>query len=270
MNTTARFEAEDHWKKARRQMLYNEVVCIIKRCSVDMLSFEQVRGSLHLRQKLERGLQEIPLDRIRGSVGRHQDFTDAFLPRKEFLKERWLNVDQAMMAGKTPPIDVYQVGEAYFVVDGNHRVSAARAQGRPTIDAYVTEFVTPVPVSGEVDLEELLIKSEQAEFLEQIGRENRATAQALTFTCSGCFRTVADQVEQYRAGAEERDGKPVSRQEAFKGWHEEVFVPSVETIRRRQLMELFPGRTEADLFVWAQQNRAELEELVLEDSSEPG
>jgi uncharacterized ParB-like nuclease family protein len=42
-----------------------------------------------------------------------------------------------------PPIEVYQVGEAYFVIDGNHRVSAARQEGMKTIAAYVCEFVTP-------------------------------------------------------------------------------------------------------------------------------
>ena len=74
------YDAEEDWNWARRKVLYQEVVCFFKQCSVDLLSFEDVRSGLHLVQKTDRGLQEIPLDRIRGSVGRYNDFTSAFLP----------------------------------------------------------------------------------------------------------------------------------------------------------------------------------------------
>ena len=74
-------------------------------------------------------MQEIPLDHIRGSVGRFDDFTSAYMPRKDHLRHRWEGVDQAMMQGKTPPIEVYQVDDIYFVMDGNHRVSVARQHG---------------------------------------------------------------------------------------------------------------------------------------------
>jgi hypothetical protein len=120
------YDSEEDWHWARRKVLYQEVVCFFKQCSVDLLSFEDVRSGLHLRHKIDRVLQEIPLDHIRGSVGRYDDFTSVFLPRKEHLRERWKRVEVAMKAGKTPPIDVYQVGESYFVRDGNHLVSIAR------------------------------------------------------------------------------------------------------------------------------------------------
>jgi uncharacterized ParB-like nuclease family protein len=75
----------------------------------------------------------------------------------------------AMMAGKTPPIDVDQVGKPYFVLDGNHRVSVARQHGFESIEAYVSEFPTPYGLGPAADLDELLIRSEQIEFLERIG-----------------------------------------------------------------------------------------------------
>ncbi len=94
------YDAEEDWNRARRKVLYQEVVCFFKQCSVDLLSFEDVRAGLHLSQKIDRGLQEIPLDRIRGSVGRYDDFTSAFMPRKKHLRERWERVDVAMKAGE--------------------------------------------------------------------------------------------------------------------------------------------------------------------------
>ena len=48
-----------------------------------------------------------------------------------------------------PPIDVYKVGDVYFVRDGNHRVSVARELEAPTIQAYVTEVRTKVPLSPD-------------------------------------------------------------------------------------------------------------------------
>lgn len=37
-----------------------------------------------------------------------------------------------------PPVDLIQVGEHYFVCDGHHRISVAKAQGQVVIEALVT------------------------------------------------------------------------------------------------------------------------------------
>ncbi len=257
-----RATAEDHWRHARRKLLYDEVVCLIKRCSVNLLSFDDVQGDLDLSQRVDRGLQKIPLEQIRGSVGRYDDFSSAFLPRKDHMHERWVNVDAAMMQqGKRPPIDVYQVGEDYFVLDGNHRVSSAHRRGLDSIAAYVTEFVTPGELSAPEDVDELFVESERAAFLQQTGAENSATAQSMVFTCSGCYETVSEQIERYRLGAEAAWKEPVTREVAFKRWYEEVYEPSLEAIRRHDLLAQFPERTEGDLFIWAQKNSLALEEL---------
>jgi uncharacterized ParB-like nuclease family protein len=259
------FDAEEDWNQARRKVLYQEVVCFFKQCSVDLLSFEDVRSGLHLVQKIDRGLQEIPLNRIRGSVGRYDDFTSAFLPRKKHLRQRWERVDVAMMAGKTPPIDVYQVGESYFVLDGNHRVSIARQHGLETIEAYVKEFSTPYGLSPEADIDELLIKSERVEFLEIIGRAGPPAVREIVFTCPDCYGDLMDMIETYRQGLEEVAEKPVSIEKAVTAWYEEVFSPAIEIIQKNNLLARFPNRTEADLFIWAWKNNKLLEELVLED-----
>ena len=230
-----------------------------------MLSFEDVRSGLQLVQKIDRGLQEIPLDRIRGSVGRYDDFTSAFLPRKKHLRQRWERVDVAMMAGKTPPIDVYQVGESYFVLDGNHRVSIARQHGLETIEAYVTEFLTPIGLSPEADIDELLIKSEQIEYLERIGQASPPAVREIVFTCPDCYGDLMDMIEIYRQGLEEVDDNPVSFEQAVPAWYEEVYGPAIEIIQKNKLLARFSNRTEADLFIWAWKNNKLLEELVLED-----
>jgi poly(3-hydroxybutyrate) depolymerase len=84
----------------------------------------------------------------------------SFLPRSNDMQERWERVNKIASTQGVPPVEVYQVGEAYFVLDGNHRVSVARQMGSDHIEAHVWEFSTPVGLSGEADLNELLIKTE--------------------------------------------------------------------------------------------------------------
>lgn len=258
-------DAEEDWNRARRKILYQEVVCFLKQCSVNLLSFEDVRTGLNLVQKIDRGLQEIALDRIRGSVGRYDDFTSAFLPRKRHMQERWERVDMAMRAGKTPPIDVYQVGESYFVLDGNHRVSIARQHGLETIEAYVTEFLTPVGLGPEADIDEVIIRGEQLDFLKKIGQGSPVDVREIVFSCPACYGDLLEMLESYRQGLEEASGDSVSLEQAASTWSDEVYGPAIETIRREKLLDRFPQRTEADLFLWAWKNNKLLEEQVLED-----
>ena len=269
MTTLIELDANEDWRHARRKLLYQEVVCLVKRCSVDLLSFEDVRHRLHLQQRIYHGFQEIPLQQIRGSVGRFDDFSSAFLPRKDHMRVRWEGVDVAMVEGKTPPIEAYQVGDAYFVVDGNHRVSVARQRGQETIDAYVTEFPTPAGLSAEADIDELLIKSEQIAFLEKAGKTNAEVAGSLVFTCAGCYADVTEQIEIYQQGAQEAENAPISFEEAFSAWYEEAYVPSIDAIRSNELMSQFPDRTGADLYVWALQNNQILEQLDLAGERSP-
>jgi hypothetical protein len=253
--------SEEDWRNARRRVLYKEVVCLIKRCSVNLISFKDVQDDLHLHQKLYRGLQKIPLEKIQGSVGRFDDFDSAFMPRKDHMRERWESVDQAMMQGKTPPIEVYQVDDIYFVVDGNHRVSISRQHGYETIKAYVTEFQTPFNHGRVADIDEVLIQSEQNAFLEEAGAANAEAAGALLFTCSGCYEDITEQVETYRRQKEVLQDRPYSFEEAFPDWSAEVYDPAVAAIREHDLVTQFPERTEADLFIWTWQNNQVIEEL---------
>jgi hypothetical protein len=110
-----------------------------------LAKFDNVARQVNARQRLARRLQEVPLARIVGSVGRTQDFTREFLPRPCVNPERWARIDAAVKAGiSLPPVELLQIGEVYFVDDGNHRTSVARANGFETLEAYVTEMASAV------------------------------------------------------------------------------------------------------------------------------
>jgi hypothetical protein len=85
------------------------------------------------------GLQTIPIERIQGSVSRTNDFDRDFHPTQEHTKYRWVNIAAAMQNGETlPPVELIQVDDTYYVVDGHHRVSVAHAMKQAYIDAIVT------------------------------------------------------------------------------------------------------------------------------------
>ena len=138
--------AVQDFQRARRSATMQQILARLRGKSDTLLCYNEVRRQLQAGPAVERGLQEIPLNKIVGSVGRYQDFTRAFLPKRDSNKDRWARVKAAITDMKgMPPIEVYQLGAVYFVNDGNHRVSVARQLGSKTISAYVTEIETRVP-----------------------------------------------------------------------------------------------------------------------------
>lgn len=228
--------------------------------SADLLNFEEVRRQLRATAVSERQLHEIPLDSIVGSVGRYQDFSRSFLPRNDSDAERWARVmvatsDQAGL----PPIEVYQIGEVYFVVDGNHRVSVARQNGATTIQAYVIPFRSRVPISPSVSPRELVIRAEQTAFLEETRLDETRPGASLVLTEPGQYRVLREHVDVHRYYLEEQRGAPVPLDEAAAQFYDTVYLPVVRVIRERGLLRDFPQRTETDLYLWLTEHQAELE-----------
>jgi hypothetical protein len=112
------------------------------------LSFEAVRKALGAYNKVRLGRRVVPVERIVGSVGRYRDFDRAFLPARASVETKWKRIDRAFHRGEElPPVSLYKVGNAYFVEDGNHRVSVARYHGVQWIDAEVVELRSPIPAA---------------------------------------------------------------------------------------------------------------------------
>jgi hypothetical protein len=135
----AQAAAREYWNQARRKAFWQKFSRAIgfSRQPTSLLSFEDVQHTLRLAQNTYRGLQVIPLEKVVGSVGRYHDFTRTFLPLVESDGPRWQRIAEMQMDTGLPPIELYKVGDAYFVKDGNHRVSVARQFGATEIEAYV-------------------------------------------------------------------------------------------------------------------------------------
>src|SRR5690606_3907465 len=113
-------------RRARRRAAMQELLASMGGKKNRLLSFDEVRRKIGRGTLLPRGLKEIPVDAIIGTAGRYEDFNRQFLPRQENQLSRWARVRLAVERSGLPPIEVYQIGDVYFVLDGHHRVSVAR------------------------------------------------------------------------------------------------------------------------------------------------
>ena len=247
---------------ARVKGLMQEVLARLTGKSNELLSYEEVAQKLKLNARSERGVQEIPLNAIVGSVGRYTDFTRSFLPRNDSDQARWARVKVAIDdPGGTglPPIDVYKVGEVYFVLDGNHRVSVARQEGFEFIQAHVIEVKTDIPLTPDTQPDDLIIKAEYADFLGKTDITSLRPGVDLSVTVPGQYEILHEhiQVHRYFMGIDLQREIPVA--EAVGHWYDTVYLPTVEPVRERGLLRWFPKRTETDLYLWVSEHRAVLE-----------
>lgn len=257
--------ALDDYQQARRQAALQEVLARVtgNPQKDKLLSYEEVRQQLRAIERSAEKLKEIPLDAIVGSVGRYTDFNRKFLPRKSTSPSRWARV-MSFARGLTglPPIDVYQIGEAYFVKDGNHRVSVARRMGNQNIQAYVTQVKTKVPITPDLDPDQLIIKAEHVNFLEKTRLDQLRPEADLSATTAGAYPTILEHIEVHRYFMGLDEEREIPYPEAVAHWFDEIYLPVIHIIRRRGLLRDFPGRTEADLYLWVAKHRQELEEEI--------
>jgi len=103
-----------------------------------LLNLAEIEANGSVDNRYSAGVQMVPLRQIQGSQGRCHDFDRNFYPLQNHLKSRWLGVAAARQLGKALPlVELIQVGDIYFVRDGHHRISVARALGQIEIEAEV-------------------------------------------------------------------------------------------------------------------------------------
>lgn len=255
-----RAAAISEFERARRQADLERLTSRVLGRDSNLLPFDTIRRNLRQQSPLYRGLQQVPLDQIVGSVGRYHEMTRQFLPLNDSLKDRWVKMAELAQGEGWPPIDLYKVGDAYFVRDGNHRVSAARQLRFPAIEANVWEFPEDIAIGPDDKLDDILIRFRERDFLERTGLAERHPDYDIRFTTCGRYGEFQAQIEAMRQTLEAIDERPVSFEEAADAWYEFVYLPAVQIIRESGLLEAFPGRTEADLFAWMSLHRERLEE----------
>jgi len=260
----ARSIAHADFQRARRKAFWRQLGSWLVRADNALLAFEEVRKQLGAHARREGGMREVAIDQIVGSVGRYRDFDRAFLPRQLRTRDRWESIDLAHLEGvELPPIELYKIGEIYFVKDGNHRVSVARERGQVFVDARVIEVASPAPITSVEDLLDWIRNTDMLAFYAatRIG-ELRPDAR-IELTLPGQYEKLLEHISTHRwyLGIEKK--REIAYDEAVASWYDRVYLPTVEAIRHADALRDFPHRTEADLYLWITEHHWYLHEAGL-------
>jgi hypothetical protein len=259
--STNLFLAVKEYENASTRAFWQEIIGHLRGKPAQLLSFDDVRTRLRLRDESYKGLQNISLNDIVGSVGRYQDFTSSFLPKSAVSVDRWSKIyAETIGALGLPPIEVYQVGAVYFVRDGNHRVSVARALHFKTIQAYVTELEVPICLNRLMVTRNMDVAEAYMTFLDETGlRYSRPNHESLLLSEPSRYADLIGHLNLHRVVLVEQGEELVDMEEAVAHWYDHVYVPAVALIRQYRVLARAKGRTEADLYLWLVDHLCELE-----------
>jgi hypothetical protein len=242
---------DDDFLRVRRRAWFRDVMAKLAGRPNMLLSYQEVKDSLQLGGPIYRGVKQVPIAQIIGSVDRYRDFDDVFLPAHDRTANRWKSIARAYYQDiDLPPVRLYKVGEAYFVLDGHHRVSVAREQGIEFIDAEVQEVVSRVPVTADLKSEDLKVLHEYRRFLERTRLDDLRPEQRIRFTVAGGYDRVIEHIAMHRHFMQVDQQREVSEQEAVCDWYDTVYLPIVEVVGAHHILADFPSRTESDLYLW--------------------
>lgn len=266
---TYRQAARQEWDQARRKAFWAEVWAKLKGAPDQLLSFQALSQRVQLGNAFYRGARNVPLAKIVGSVGRYQDFTQAFLPTTPAMQERWQNIAALYLnssSGGVPPIEVYKVGEVYFVRDGNHRVSVAKQLGFADIEAYVWEYPEQsVKLAPGVDIDTAFLEAERQTFLEQTQLDGLRPGHDIRLTVPGGYNHILGQIVYYQYALGQIDDVEIPYAEAVTAWYDMRYEVVTQIIETAGVIDLFPDRTPADFYMWLTQHHRELEERYGEE-----
>jgi len=257
--------ALEDFRRARGKARLQHLWAAITGESLNLLRFDEITQKIHTLSQSSVGIKEIPVDSIVGSVNRYQDFDRNFLPLRDNDEERWANVKTAMTTPGSvglPPIRVYKIGEVYFVLDGNHRVSIANQMGIDTLEAYVTEIKTRVPISPEDSPDDIILKAEYSDFLENTEIDRIIPQAVFKLTFPGQYPILEEHIRVHRHFMGREQQREIPWREAVWHWYDYVYLPVIQIIREQNLLVEFPDRTETDLYIWILDHQSFLQQQL--------
>jgi hypothetical protein len=232
-------DAQSDFLRARRRAALGAMVARLRGEPDDVrliLPYEEVVAALGYVSEHSAGKAVVPLDAIVGTVDRGRDFDRSFRPTSGRVRSRWEHIATAMRRGEAmPPVDLVRIGQIYFVRDGHHRVSVARALGHGDIDALVTEVVTRLGAERAITVEELPVKSHERVFFERVPLPDNARSE-IKLTDPWDYGRLAESVEAWGFRTSQDRGEPINRRETAYLWLENEYRPVIEMLRTADLI----------------------------------
>lgn len=211
-------------------------------------SFNEKKNQEENIEFIDRGIIMVSLDKIIGSVGKYFDFDSQFRPKKHVSEKRFNDIKRSMRDNRPlPPIKLYQIRDDYYVLDGNHRVAAAKELGRDEIRAKVIELL-----SGANTMENL-IYIEKRKFFETTGLSTE-----IDLTEVGKYNYLEKQIKRHLNHLINISGTEMDLKKAATDWYNTIYLPLATIIKNAEIMKYFPQRTVADLYSYISYHHWEL------------
>jgi hypothetical protein len=261
---TSKYKSDIAFSRAISRAFAQELKDLLFRRSKRLLPFDEIKEKLDLWYGKEIGLKSVPLGSIVGSQGRYRNFTRHFLPLDENLRDRWKQIDSAVESGKDlPPVELYKVCNAYFVKDGHHRVSVAKAKKKVSIEAKVFEYTCDLSLDDKTDFEQVAILETYQLFLKKTGLK-KTRSPDLHLTVLGGYPILMEHIHRHKFYLMGKEKIEVSIETASISWFDNIYTPMVVLIDKNGIMEKFPHRTKTDFYIWISKYKNRLFQGVFE------
>jgi len=229
-----------------------------------LLDFSSIEQNLKNYTLKNKGIAAIEIDKIIGSLGRYFDFTETLLPKRDILTTRYERIKKIMTeGGSLPPIQVYQILDNYFIIDGHHRVAVAKNElNAKYIDADVTEVKFNFELSPNTkytfnseSTKDFLIKLEAYSFEKNTYLNNNILIKPLIVTELKSYATLNQEIEDFKKNYNNGELARKSKIYSSYTWYAQIFLPAVDLIEKEKILSKFPHRTYTDLYVWIQRHK---------------
>jgi DNA-binding Lrp family transcriptional regulator len=207
---------------------------------LEVKSFKDQQVAESAYDSHDRGTRYVALERITGSVGRYHDFDSQFRLRQHASSERLQWIKNAMRQGRNlGPVKLYQIKNEFYVLDGNHRIAAAKELHQDEILAHIVELV---PTDNSL---QSILYRERAEFADRT-----KLPVEINVTEVSQYAHLLDQISEHRDFLQQAGGKAVAFVDAAQDWFRTIYRPLCNIIKKGRLGDSFPERTIADLYAY--------------------
>jgi len=246
--------SEEDFFKARNKALFNELQHFLVPDESKLLNFTEIKKMLKPQNEVYKGMEAVHVKDIVGSEGRYHDFDNHFFPKNVHLKNRWTSIDKAHLKNIIlPPIVLYEIGGLYFVRDGNHRVSVAKAQGVEMIDAEVVSLQSEIKLKPGMSIRQIykaVLNYEKRVFYNETGFGDITDCWNLDFTTPGQYDVLYQHIQIHKYFINQTKSEEISLEEAILSWYQTLYLPIINVIKHQHILRKFRRRTPADLYVW--------------------
>ncbi len=247
-------ETSEDFSKARNKALFNEIQHFLNPDETTLISFSDIKKMLKPGNETYLGMKTVPVKLIVGSESRYQDFDNRFFPKKMHLKTRWEHIDMAHIQDiNLPPITLYELGGLYFVRDGNHRVSVAKAKNVEFIDAEVVSLQSEIHLNPKDSLQKMtkqVINYEKRVFYSETAFGDVTDYWSLDFSVPGQYDVIYNHILTHKYYINMNQTEEISLDKAILSWFKTVYLPVIHAIDHHHVMKNFTGRTKSDMYVY--------------------